>query len=681
MINNLTGTNQELIQKLKGKNEVNQETMDSIKILLEDASDAYYNSEEEVMSDIEFDTLSKEYIRLGGSLEVGAAPPKGKKTVEVEHSFSELVGTLDKTNYILQKDCIDPTKKSVEEWLKWVFSKLSGNPFSLGISFKFDGNSVVIEYKNGKVVKALTRGRNGLGMDLTHVFKDHTIKSKAHVGIKYEIIIPWDKYRELMDDTGLSYANPRSLVSGKLGDDNAYSFYKYMELVPLWVKPIKGSMTRMDEIEFIEENFGEDNSLFSDYRIVEDVTADSYDHFMDELTDIYNENITARYNLPFMVDGLVIEVIDEWAREELGYATDQPNWATALKFPFMVKETEITGFDFTLGDSGIITARAWYKEVEFNGTIHQKQSLQNYRRFKELKLGIGSKINVEYRNDCLSYLVPVPGGNDGIEPFPYTDNCPVCGGKVEITKTGAFAMCANDECEGKIVGRLQNYLTKMDIKGIKESTLVKLRDSGLVSTISDLYTMDYDKIADIEGLGGIMSIKIAGAMSGKVPYDYEIAGSMGIASFSRSKAKELCKFYSLRELMDKISDPNVDLVSEISDIDGFSTITAAYINDGLAMNSDTIDFLLGRDHKVYRDEYLKYANVEAKKIVFTNFRDDKLQFELEKMGHKITSGVSKKTDIVVCPDPNGTTVKLNKARDLGIPIMTVDDFKQAMGVE
>jgi DNA ligase (NAD+) len=677
-------TVKETIQKLKGKESLDERQMKIIEELIEQASEAYYNTGSEIMSDEEFDTLTREFKRLGGTVKVGANAPKGKGTVDVKHSFEELVGTLDKTNFIFESEVDDDTKKSVQEWLMkniQILKKAGLKKLTLGISFKFDGNSVVIEYRNGKLHIALTRGRDGKGMDLSHVFKDHTIVSKDNIGIKYEVIISWDNYKKLMEDTGLSYANPRSLVSGKLGDDNAYDYYKYMTLVPLWIKPSEGFMERIDQLEFIEENFGEENDLFSDYRLVEDVSVDDLTVFFDELTDMYNHYKTARYGLPFMIDGLVIEILDQEARDVLGYVNDEPNWATALKFPYMEKTTKVSGFDFTLGDSGIITSRVWFEPVEFNGTIHEKQSLQNYKRFKELGLGIGSEVLIQYRNDCLTYVVPINSEhNKTITPSEYTSECPVCGGHVEITKTGAFAYCANDFCEGKIVGKVQNFLTKMDIKGIKESTITKLRDAGLVNSITDMYNLKFEDVSKVEGLGDVTAINIIGAMSSKVPYDYEILGALGIQSFSTSKAKELCKEYSLQELRDKTIYNATTTAKEITNLEGFSDITATYIVEGILNNDDVVTFLLNRPHKVFKEEAKKFSNVASMSIVFTNFRNEALQTQLEMMGHKVKSAVSGKTDVVVCPDPDGKSTKLDKARTLGKRIVSVDDFKVEMGL-
>ncbi|ALN97842.1 NAD-dependent DNA-ligase [Bacillus phage vB_BpuM-BpSp] len=674
-------TIQATIFKLKNKKSVSNEEMNDIESILEDASKSYYNTSDLLMTDDEYDALAREFKRLGGVLKVGAEPPKDKGTINVEHDFAELVGTLDKANHVYIKDSNDPAKKSVEEWIKWISAKLPKNKsFSLGISFKFDGNSIVVEYKDGKVLKALTRGRNGQGMDLTHVFKDHTIVSKENVGIKYEVVISWENYRKLIEDTGLSYANPRSLVSGKLGDDNAYQYYKYMELVPLWVKLKDKNMDREKQIEFIEENFGEDNSLLGEYTIVEDVEGEDYDHFIQHLKEFYDNYTNERYNLPHMIDGLVIEVIEEDVRQALGYADDQPRWAIALKFPSLKAKSRVTNFDFTLGPSGIITPRVWYEPVDFNGSIHTKQSLQNYKRFAELKLGIGSDIIVSYSNDVLTYISKDMDSNKEVEPYPFTNECPVCKGDVVIGESGAFAYCDNNACEGKVVGRVQNYLTKMDIKGIKDSTLEKLMLSGLLNGITDLYTMDYSKIASIEGLGLTTGINIKTAINSKVPYDYEIAGALGINSFSITKSKELFRHFSLKNLMERLFEDRQKLIEEIKDIEGFSEITASYITDGLEANEEVVSFLLSREHKVLADEVVQSNDDKPLKIVFTNFRDEMMQFELEKRGHKITSSVSGKTDVVVCPDVNGNTVKIKTAKAKGIRVVNVEDFKKEMGL-
>lgn len=674
---------------INAQRELSTNIISQIDELLEKASEAYYNTDKLIMTDEEFDQIVYIYKSKGGIIKVGAKPTAGKGVVGVKHRFRELVGTLDKTNYVFEAHVTDATKKSVEKWLMTnanILFKQGVRKISLAISFKFDGNSISAEYVDGRNINSLTRGQDGQGMDLTHVFKDHTIPSHENVGIKYEVIISWENYKKLMEDLSVSYANPRSLVSGKLGDDNAYDYYKYMTLVPLWVKSEEREMTRMEELEFIEENFGEDNDLFLDMRVYEDldISKASIKVFLTELYQMYTKYAKERDQLPFMIDGLVIEIMDTESRKVLGYVNDEPNWATALKFPYMEKKTKVTGFDYTLGDSGIITSRVWFEPVEFNGTKHEKQSLQNFKRYEELALGIGSDILVQYRNDTLTYVVPLDTENNrSIQPHPYTSECPVCGGEVGITETRTFAFCNNPVCEGKAVGRIQNYLIKMDIKGFKESTLGKIHEAGYLNSIIDLYNLDFDKVSAIEGLGEITAMSLIGAMQSKVPYDYEILGALGIPSFSTSKAKELCAVFTINDLMDMSA---VEVTSSIISVEGFSDKTAKYILNGINENWELLQFLLGREHMIYKEYADKLNTGEKYKIVFTDFRDEALQYYVEMLGHKVTSSVSGKTNILVCPNVNGSTVKLAKAKDFqakgtGIQIMTVEEFKEFVGYD
>lgn len=669
------------------KGSLTKDELNELKDYLKEASYNYYNTENIIMGDTEYDILYTLFIYFGGKEFTGAKPSKNKKIVSVKHNFNELVGTLSKQNFIYEKDMDENSKKqglsTVEQWLNNIFKKFPNEKFDIAIEFKFDGNSVCIEYVDGKPKMALTRGENGEGMDLTDVFKDHRIKSTKDVGIKYEIIITWDDFKKLCKELNKDYANPRSLVAGKLGSNDAYKYYKYITLVPLWCRYLDKNMDREKQLKFIEKNFGKDNLLFNDFRIIEGISSHHKNHFYKELRKMYKKYENTRDKLPFMIDGIVIEIIDQSMRDKLGYANDKPNWATALKFPYLSKVTKITNFDFCLGDSGIITPRAWFEPVKFNGSVHQKQSLQNYKRFKELKLGIGTEINVAYHNDCLSYITPIDTENNKkIKPFEFPKDCPVCHSPIIIDPSGARARCSNPNCIGIVLGKIKNYLVKMNIKGIKENTIEKLYKAGLLTSIENLYNMDYSKIPTIDGFGEMSAISIKGAIESKVPYDYEILGSLMIDGIGIKNAKEICKNITLEDLLNEILSDKLKIYRKIIKIDGFSDILAGSLINGVEINQNTIKFLLNRNHYNLKDEINKgnnNSNTKSMSIVFTEFRDPSLQFELEKNGHIIKSAVSKKTDMVVTTNPNGNTTKLKKARELNIPILELNEFKKKYG--
>lgn len=630
--------------------------------ILTKASEAYYNTDKKIISDERFDELEREYQRRFGKKFIGANPPINKGTINVEHDYETLVGTLSKNNTIEQ----------FMEWYTKCINKISHHDnTSLLVTLKYDGNSVVLTYdENGKVSKALTRGKNGKGLDLTKVFKEyHELEYLKDCGIKYEVIMKFDNFERLMEEEGISYANPRSIVAGKLDCDDAIKYVPYFELVPLWLKFKDRDITRLEEINLLKEEFGTDyNELVGKYST--HIIKGDYNYIKEQVTEVYEYVISIRESLPFMIDGIVIEFVDEEIRKELGMNTGYPNWATALKFPYMEKESKVVKFDYCLGDSGRITPRVWFEEVEFNGTKHNKQSLQNYDRLNKLNLRVGSDILVQFRNDCLTYIEKLDTENNRILDNTEQEEiyCPECGTKAVPNDTGAFVFCPNDDCPGKILGKLQNFLIKMDIKGIKKNMLAAMKDAGLVNNIEDLYTMDYSKISNIERMGDKVAKNIENAIQTKVPYDYEILSAIGITNCSLLTSKDICKTYPLEELIELNKN---ELLLKLLEVEGISDITANYIVEGIEKNKDTIKFLLKR-------KYLKFNSGKqtnnSEIIVFTGFRDKDLQKRLEAKGYEFKGSVSKKVTLLVANDINSTSSNIQKAKNYNIRIISKEDF-------
>lgn len=629
--------------------------------LLTEASEAYYNTDKKIISDEEFDKLELEYQKRFGKKFIGANPPINKGQISIEHDYANLVGTLSKNNTIDQ----------FMEWYSKAVSKLPTDKLNLDIliTLKYDGNSIVSTYKNGTVIKTLTRGKNGKGLDLTRVFKDyHTLEYiKDECGIKYEVIMKYDDFENLLKKENSQYANPRSVVAGKLDCDDARDYTQYFTLIPLWLNYKNKEITRYDEISDLEKEFGNEYA--------DNVTKYSYiinytnlDEVKSDITEVYNTIIGIREDLPFMIDGIVIEFLDPNVRKILGMNTGFPNWATALKFPYMEKRSVVTGFDYCLGDSRRITPRVYFKEVSFNGTKHSKQSLQNYKRLKELNLRKGSDILVQYRNDCLTYIERLDTENNKeLDKTPMEDiYCPECGEKAILNDNETYLFCPNEKCPGKIPGIVQNFLVKMDIKGIKRNMINAMKEAGLLNSIEDLYTMNYSKIANIDRMGEKVAENVKSAIQNKVPYDSEILGAMGIENCSLLTARDICSKYSLKELLE------IDNLKEtLMDIDGISEITANYIEKGLEENKDTIEFLLKRKHKVYKEK----NNVEIKEVVvFTGFRDKDLQEKLEEKGYVFKSSVTKNTTLLVCKDINSSSSNIEKAKKYGTRIISKEEF-------
>ena len=653
-----------LFKELYKKDEVTEDILDRVEQILTEASDIYYNSDKKIMTDVEFDELLKLYEEYR-DFKVGAEPPSGKKLVEVEHSFGHLVGGLNKVN-------------TLEELNEWLHNTAKHNVYEVMVSPKYDGNSIAIEYINGKVVKALTRGRNGKGVDLTSVFKNHTIKDTDHVGIKYEVIMTYSDFDKIVEKDGETYANPRSLVAGKLGSDNAHEYSEFFTLVPLAMSYKDKDISKKEEFEFLKRNF--DDTFVKNIHFFKG----THQEVMKKITKVYEDTIKSRETLDYMLDGIVIEFAEP-SYKSLGIVNSKPKWAVALKFPYMEKESTVIDIEFDYGDTGRITPCVVFEPVEFNGAIQRRVSLANYKRFNELKLGVGSKILVQYRNEVLSYVEKLDDPiNDTIEPIPFINKCPVCNGKIVLNKNRTFAFCGNPDCDGKSVGKILRYLKTLDIKGIRESTVKKLYDAGLLRSIPDLYTMDYSKIPSVEGLGQKTADLIKNAMHSRKVYDYEILAGIGIQDFGIASAKILCSKLNLYEIMTRYEQRS--FLDFLLELEGFSHIMVSKVREGLSENHNLIVDLYEITNPIEYKEVLKQnASEETYTFVVTGSvnhwknRKELTNF-LESKGHKVTGSVTKKTDYLINNDVDSTSSKNKKAKELGIPIISEEQLKELLGI-
>ena len=640
------------------------------------ASEAYYNTESKILSDVEYDELATMYNKITGETIIGANPIVGSKTVSVDHSYQNLVGTLDKATNL---DEVDPFLKR--------FSNVKLSKYKIRLSLKFDGNSVTIEYnKDGTPKKALTRGKDGKGKDIINVFKDDKIDVDSQFNlslldsefaIKYEAIINYENFDKLCEETGEDYANPRSTASGLLNSDDGYKFRKYITLVPLEMRVLDEGFAYEGKYKklYLEElHEAYPINYFSDFAEI--VNCSSLKEVKKKITEYYNKVNKLRPNLPFMIDGIVVEMLNKEIIQEYFYDPRGfiPQHNFAVKLPSLEKISEVTDIDYCVGTSGRITPRIHFKKVEFNGTEHTKQQISNYKRFKELNLGIGSKVLVTYRNDCLSYITKLEEQPEGIKPFEFIKKCPICNGDIKITKNDdgvyTLAHCSNPKCPGKLKGKIENYLIKMDIKGIKSNIIEKLYENKIITNIPSLYSINYEKVKEV--LGPKMAENIKKAIEEKEYYDYEILGSLGIQNFSLESAKLLCKEYNLEEIIDLINSNNLKRV--MKNIEGFNDKTIQYVIKGIIENAETIEFLGERGYHEYKEKVSNSTNLN---IAVTGWRPDSaLTMKMEMMGITVKSSVSKKVNILVYSGQPGAT-KTNKAKELGIQLMSIDDFKKA----
>lgn len=654
--------------------EINKNNLDEVKKYLEEQSYIYYNtSETPELTDEEFDKLLKEYEKFR-PFNGGALPSKGKKLVDVSHEYPELVGTVSKVN-------------SVEELGEWIEEKnLIGK--DLLITQKYDGNSVlVILTTNGDYLvtkSALTRGKDGKGADLTEFFSHIKIKKSdvdikavdlsednIDIAIKCEAVMSYDNFNKIDEE----YANPRSIVAGLLNSDDGYKKRKLINLLPLRINISNKNLTRQEELNLI--------SAITSHSTVFDKLDPQYNFVMEDEHDykdfdeLYRQIASEREYYKYMIDGLVIEALDEDDRARLGRLNDRNKFDVALKFPYMTKKTNVIDIEFDVSENGTgrYTPVVRFEPIYFNGAKCERVSIANYKRFKELQLVKGQEVIIEYRNDVLSYLTPSPTNNVTGEPIPFIDKCKYCGEELEINENETFVSCINNDCECRVQGIINNFVSKMNIKGIEYSTINKLyKGNKLPNGIQSLYEIDKDDIMEVDTFKEKSAQNIINTIhKNKDYYDYDVLGSLGLNGVGRTTFKIVTKVYDPQEV-----DYSTLSIKDLSDIKGIANITSEIIINGYNQNKDLIQFLfnelnvksLKKEMEANKDD-----SVEPMNIVFSGFRDAEFKEHLELKGHKVTSSVSGKTDLLVTPDPNSGSSKIKKAKEKGIRIINIEDAK------
>ena len=656
-------------------------TTEELKAFLDRQSDLYYNEGEPEISDREFDALMRQYEILSGeTYDTTTAPPVDPRYATTEHNFGHLTGRTRKAYNLAE----------VDEWL--AETNPTNQSIMLLVTDKYDGNSGVAEFDfKGNLVKFLTRGKDGKGLDLTSIFASRKLskkildKMKEKLGfthpdntfaLKVEMVADYATFDAInqMYAREKPYSNPRNLVAGILRSGEAVDWQDRIDWAPLRTDASIANYDRVTDWSFIQEYLVHNSDLGTISEMKYEVLTGTNEEILAALETYYTEMIeSGRETREYMTDGLVLEYIDAKTRESLGRVGDINKFDIALKFPNLTEESEIVDIEFYQGKTGRITPVAVFKPVYFNGAKCDHVSLSNYTRFKELNLAVGSKVIIEYHGDVLSYLVRAGKPEDDVnKPIPFIDECPTCGEDLFLNSTETFVSCENPLCPGNVVGRLVNYTEKMGLKGINYAVLDRLSTANLVTKPEDLYTLNLTEAIS----QGIFQEKGAKVFStaldmNKTPFDYEVLGSLMFTSLGRTKMKEICKVYSYNDILNMT---DLELQANIAELPGFNTVTANYFVEGRKKNLSTLQALPNHlTIKPYKDSLKVAAN--AMKVVFTGFRDKDLKDRLELDGHKVTGKTSSKTTVVIAADPTSTSSSVKIAREHGIPVLTVAEFK------
>lgn len=638
---------------------------------LREASRAYYQEDREIMSNVEYDAL---YDTLSALEKETGIVLADSPTVNVGY---EAVEQLPKEEHERPMLSLDKTKE--RETLR----EFIGEHPTL-LSWKLDGLTIVLTYENGELIKAVTRGNGIVGEVITNnarVFKNIPLKIsfKGRLVLRGEAIITYsdfEKINETIGDADAKYKNPRNLCSGSVRQlNNEITAKRNVRFYAFSLVSAEGVDFRNSrEVQFRWLN--EQGFEVVEYR---KVTAGT----LDEAMDYFAEAVTTN---DFPSDGLVALYDDIAYGESLGTTAKFPRNAMAFKWADEMRDTRLLEIEWSPSRTGLINPVAIFEPVELEGTTVSRASVHNISIMKELKLGIGDTIRVYKANMIIPQIAENLTGS-GNAPIPHT--CPACGQETVVKKENDVEclFCVNPGCPAKKIKSFGLFTSRdaMNIDGLSEATLEKFIARGFIHDFGDIFEISRykDEIVEMEGFGqksydNLME-SLERAKETTLP---RVIYSLGIANIGLANAKVICRHFD--NDLDRIRHASLE---EVSDIDTIGPVIAgnlvAYFRD--EDNDRRLDHLMSFLH-IQEDSPKQEQIFEGMNFVITgslvHFGNRSEAKELiESLGGKVTGSVTKKTNYLINNDIQSNSSKNKKARELGIPILSEEDFRKLAGVQ
>ena len=640
--------------------------------ILTEASRAYYQEDREIMSNFEYDKLYDELAAL--EQETGTVL-SGSPTQKVGY---EVLSELPKEEHERPMLSLDKTK-NVDDLAAWL-----GDQKAL-LSWKLDGITVVLTYRDGELQKAVTRGNGYIGEVVTNnarVFRNVPLRIpfRGELVLRGEAIIRYpdfNKINETIPETDAKYKNPRNLCAGsvrqldpKITKARRVYFFAF-SLVTAGDTDFRNS--REAQFEWLKDQG-------FDVVEYEMVTAETLPAAVQRFAERIAEN-------EFPSDGLVLLMDDIAYGESLGTTAKFPRNAIAFKWSDETKETELLEIEWSPSRTGLINPVAIFRPVELEGTTVSRASVHNVSIMRALRLGIGDTITVYKANMIIPQIAENLTGS-GNAPVPET--CPVCGQPTRIHRENEVETlwCENPDCVIKKIKRfaLMTSRDALNVDGLSESTLEKLISAGFIHDYADLFRLEQHRaaIAELEGFGEKSADNLIAAVEKARNTDMtRFVFSLGIPGIGLQNAKMLTRYYHGDFEAFRAAEKD-----ELCGIEGIGAVLADSVTSFLAdpEQAAIIDRLLAQVtlEKPKQDEGVPAELFAGKTFVITgsvnHFKNrEELKAYIEARGGKAAGSVSAKTSYLINNDVTSGSSKNRKARELGIPILSEEDFLALAG--
>lgn len=557
------------------------------------------------------------------------------------------------------------------------------------VELKIDGLTVGLTYENGILAKGATRGDGETGEEITANVK--TVRSvplhlqsvpKGNlppvIDVRGEAYMPKDSFAQLnsqREEEGLPlFANPRNAAAGSLrqldsritaGRKLEYFAYQLLQAEQI------GLRTQAEVLEYLSKLGFKINPCYKTFNNIDDIIK-------------YCEHMTAeRHKFSYEIDGLVIKVNDFHHQRELGYTSKSPRWAIAYKFPAEQVVTRVLGIDINVGRTGALTPTAVLKEVFVAGSTVGRATLHNLDNIRDKDIRIGDYVLIHKAGDVIPEVIKsLPEKRDGSEKiFNMPEECPSCGGIVLRVEGEAAHRCVNISCPSRQREAIIHFVSRdaMNIEGLGPALIVQLLENSLIKDAADLYYLEFARLVELERMGAKSAQNLIDSINkskerGLAPLIF----ALGIRHVGVKAGRILAARYGSMDALLQATEEELQAIGDIGKVMAAS-ITGFFRDQG---NRDFLAKLKKAGVKMTSEKVVTSQALLGKSIVITGALQkwDRRGIEqlIEQLGGKASSSVSRKTSFVICGENPGS--KLDKARELGIPVYTEEEFSQLYNI-
>ena len=649
-----------------------QKRIQDLTALLNEAGYRYYVLDDPTLPDFEYDRLLRELEDLEKTYPEYVLPDSPTKRVggQAVNTFGEVTHAVPLMSL---QDVF--SMEELEDFLNRTQEALPNAAYS--VEPKIDGLSVALEYEDGRFVRGATRGDGVVGEDVTENLK--TIRSipmtlenaPARLIVRGEVYMPKKTFRALnaaLEENGeKTFANPRNAAAGSLRQkDPKVTAKRKLDILVFNVQLAEGVTftSHCETLEYLKSL----RFKVIPYRKLSDPKK-----IEEEILRINEE----RENLPCDIDGGVVKLDDLAQRELLGATAKFPRWAVAYKYPPEVKSTVIEDIVIQVGRTGVLTPKAVVAPVRLAGTTVTNATLHNQDFISRLDVRIGDTVRIRKAGEIIPEILGVDLSKrpENTKPYFLPDRCPVCGAEVVRDEDGAFLRCTGAECPAQLSRNIAHFVSRdaMDIDGLGSAIVESLISQKLIKSPADIYYLTLEEISGLWKSGTTAAKKLLAAIEASKQQDLSrLIYALGIRQVGVKTGKSLAAAFGS---MDALMEASLEALTAVPDI---GEITAQSIYEWF--RQDQSQHLIRR----LREAGLNFESkrvitdtrLAGKTVVLTGtlsrFTREEATEKIELLGGKASGSVSRKTSFVVAGENAGS--KERKARELGIPVLTEDEF-------